>query len=352
VSTAVSEWLQGGLPYNPDNLVLVFDTSFRDTTVEVPLFGTVNCTIDWGDGLSDSYTTVGTKTHTYAADGVYIVQVLGTLTGFGANVTRRELRACLSFGEIGLTSLSQAFRLCTNLTQVPSRLPVGVTSMSNMFTSSGAFNQDIGGWDTSNVTTFSELFEGASQFNQAIGGWDTSSVISMKSVFQSATVFNQDISGWDTSKVTTFSEMFSGASVFNQDIGSWDTGSVTSMAVMFRSARAFNQDISGWDVSKVTSMTQMFDTANAFQQPLDTWDFVGTVSLTNFMLNKTGSNRYNTPMYDDLLVRWAALVAATTLSATRSVNMGGAQFTTAGAGGTARAALITAGWTIVDGGGI
>jgi hypothetical protein len=97
-------------------------------------------------------------------------------------------------------------------------------------------------------------------------------------------------------------------------------------------------------------MATMFEGANAFQQPLDTWDFVGTVTLTGFMENKTGANKYGTALYDDLLVRWAALVAATTLDATRTVNMGGAQYTTLGAGGTARAALITAGWTIVDGG--
>jgi hypothetical protein len=102
----------------------------------------------------------------------------------------------------------------------------------------------------------------------------------------------------------------------------------------------------------VTNMAAMFLRANAFQQPLNTWNFVGTVNLTNFMVLKTGANKYNTPMYDDLLVRWAALVAATTLDASRTVNMGGAQFTSAGAGGTARAALVTAGWTIVDGGGI
>ena len=121
---------------------------------------------------------------------------------------------------------------------------------------------------------------------------------------------------------------------------------------MFNGASAFNQDISLWDTGAVTNMSQMFDTANAFQQPLDDWDFVGTVNLSNFMANKTGANKYGTALYDDLLVRWAALVAATTLNAARTVNMGGAQFTTLGAGGTARAALITAGWTIVDGGGI
>jgi hypothetical protein len=98
-------------------------------------------------------------------------------------------------------------------------------------------------------------------------------------------------------------------------------------------------------------MISMFRQANAFQQPLNTWDFVGTVNLTNFMTDKTGANSYNTTDYDDLLVRWDELVTATTLDSARTVNMGGAKFTDApAAGGTARAALVTAGWTIVDGG--
>jgi surface protein len=296
--------LNSGLEYDPNNLVLVFDTSLGDLTVEVPMGGTVNCTVDWGDGLSDSYTAAGTQTHTYAAGGVYIVQVSGTLTVFGATVSRPELTACLSFGEIGLTSLVSAFRACANLTQVPISLPT-----------------------TSSVTTMLGMFRDASAFNQNIGGWDTSSVTTMRQMFFNASSFNGDISGWSVSLVTDMLSMFNGAS-------------------------AFNQDISGWNVSSATNMSDMFRSANAFQQPLNSWNFVGTVNLSNFMSGKSGGNSYNTADYDNLLVRWDQLVTATTLSNNRSVNMGGAEFTTAGAGGTARANLVTAGWAIVDGGGI
>jgi surface protein len=382
------------------DMVLLVDTTAPSatTTVTLTLAGTVNVTVDWGDGYYDTYTTSGNKTHVYATAGQYRVRVQGSLTGFGANVSRPELVGCLSFGRLGFTSLFRGFRSSANLTQVPSRLPVGVTNMSEMFNAASAFNQDIGGWDTGAVTTMASMFTSAAAFNQDIsgwdtgavttmasmfnmsafnqdiggwdtssvtnmnamfrntpfnqdiGGWDTSSVTDIAAMFQTASAFNQDIGGWDTSSATTMLAMFQNASAFNQDIGGWDTGAVTNMQQMFTSAAAFNQDISGWDTSSVTNMFQMFFGANAFQQPLDTWDFVGTVDLSGFMQSKTGANKYGTALYDDLLVRWAALVAATTLDAARTVNMGGAQYTDPGAGATARAALVTAGWTIVDGG--
>jgi surface protein len=286
------------------DLVLVVDTQAPSatTTVTLTFGGSTNVRVDWGDGTSNSYTVNGNRTHTYAANGIYTIRVQGALLTFGANVSRPELISVTTFGRLGITSLSQAFRSCANLTQVPSQLPLGVTNLGFMF----------------------------------IG----------------ADVFNQDISTWDTSSVTTMASMFQGNAGFNQNISTWDTSSVTTMASMFQGVTVFNQDVSSWDVSSVTDMTNMFNGQNAFQQPLNTWNFVGTVNLSGFMFGKTGANKYNTPMYDDLLVRWAALVAATTLGSARTVSMGGAQFTTAGAGGTARAALVTAGWTIVDGGGI
>jgi surface protein len=224
---------------DPD-LVLVFDTSLGDLTVELPLNFTVDATVDWGDNTSDSYTTAGTKTHTYATGGEYTVRVSGTVTGFGSGgiaLIRPELTKCLSFGTIGITSLAGAFHQCANLTEVPDILPSDVFNLSFMFKQATSFNQDISGWDTASVRLMSQVFAGATSFNQDIGGWDTSSVTNMDNMFGIAGI---------------------GATSFNQDIGGWDTSNVTSMSGMFVNATSFNQDLTGWCVGNIGAVPSNF----------------------------------------------------------------------------------------------
>ena len=259
-------------PIDLDNLVLVFDTTLATgTTVTVPLAGTVDVVIDWGDGTTEAFTTAGNKTHTYASEGEYTVRVSGSLTGFGSTAQRPNLIKCLSFGDLGLTSLANAFRSCANLTEVPTSIPPSVTNMSGMFSGASSFDQDIGSWDVSNVTNMSLMFQDASSFNQDIGSWDVSSVLNMFAMFRRASAFNQDIGGWDVSNATNISSMFTSASSFNQDIGSWDTSSVRDMNSMFSNTSSFNQDINGWDVSSVTNMSFMFSNASAMTFPLGSW---------------------------------------------------------------------------------
>ena len=82
-----------------------------------------------------------------------------------------------------------------------------VTDMSYMFSTAAAFNQPIGAWNTGSVTTMKMMFYAhtaatGSAFNQPIGTWNTAAVTSMNSMFYNATAFNQNINGWNITNVS------------------------------------------------------------------------------------------------------------------------------------------------------
>lgn len=86
-------------------LQLVFDTSkgTADKTVSVTLGGTSpNVVVDWGDGKTVSYTTIGDKTHVYDADGTYTVEIGGFLTAYDGDCQTGiiKLISVESFGDL------------------------------------------------------------------------------------------------------------------------------------------------------------------------------------------------------------------------------------------------------------
>ncbi|SVC34461.1 uncharacterized protein METZ01_LOCUS287315, partial [marine metagenome] len=155
-------------------------------------------------------------------------------------------------------------------------------NMADMFSGATAFNQDINGWDVSNVESMSYMFSGATSFNQPIGNWNVSKVKNMSDMFSGgwpnpyglrgrlddshATSFNQDISNWDVSKVENMSHMFSDATSFNQPIGNWNVSHVENMSWMFKGAKSFNQDLNGW--GKLVGVEGMFYGATSFNSPI------------------------------------------------------------------------------------
>jgi hypothetical protein len=135
-------------------MTLTFNTALGlsgNNDITLPLKGTVNVTVDWGDGTAtNAYTTAGDVTHTYAAPGIYNVAISGSLGWFGDTTWNgcdniEKLIGVTSFGDIGLTDLSRAFLVASNLVSVPTQVPATVTNMSWMFGGAVAFNQDIGG---------------------------------------------------------------------------------------------------------------------------------------------------------------------------------------------------------------
>lgn len=279
----------------PTDFTLLFNTALGDgsPTIGINLAGTVNCTVNWGDNSTDSYTTTGHKTHTYAAGGIYKVTITGTLTGFGGTTTtyNAKMIQCLSFGTLGLTSLASAFRACNNLTRVPKDIPNTVTNLSSCFQANTGFTANITNWNTANVTNMSFMFFGASNFNQNIGSWSVSNVTNMSNMFEDAVLFNQNIGSWSVGNVTNMDYMFDNAQTFNQNIGSWNVSSVTSMVQMFRSAIAFNQNIGSWNVGNVASMFGMFLNATSFNQNIGSWNVAKVVDMGAMFFSATVFNQ-------------------------------------------------------------
>jgi surface protein len=71
------------------------------------------------------------------------------------------------------------------------------------------------------------------------------------------TTFNEDISGWDVSNVTNMSKMFKGCSSFNRNLASWGqkVGNVTDMTSMFEDCTSMDvtnqESLKHWNVSSV-----------------------------------------------------------------------------------------------------
>lgn len=87
-----------------------------------------------------------------------------------------------------------------------------VNRMRYMFQLAYAFNQPLNSWNVSSVTDMFGMFNVATSFNQPLNNWDVSSVTDMGSMFKGINnAFNQNIGGWNVTNVVNFTDFMSEA---------------------------------------------------------------------------------------------------------------------------------------------
>lgn len=227
----------------------------------------------------------------------------------------------------------------------------GVTNVSHLLNGATIFNQNIDALDFSSVTSVVSMIANTTKFNQPLNCLKNAKIAAWDGFAQNAIAFNQPIT-FDVTNASNWSGIFSGASSFNQPVGQLDSSNCITLARFLQNARSFNQTVSTLNVSKVISVASMFSGASSFNQDISSFfaNFPINVAMDGFIDNTAIS----TTNYDKLLNAFWLDYNTTRASAwaTRTTpkvfGAAGVKHTSAAA--TAKAGLVSAGWTITDGG--
>jgi len=362
----------------PEPFMITIDTtkagSAADTFILPVTAISGDYTVDWGDGTEETFTTIGNKSHTYAAQGIYQVSVSGGMTALSLLSGGEQLKLIYidQWGDIEWSSMYQAFAYCSNMTgryiDIPNTSAAtnfelmflgcsvfnqavafdtsAATKMSYMFDGCTAFNQSVASFDTFLVDDMRFMFRNCAAFNQSVSNFNTVNVTLIASMFRGCTVFNQSVANFDTSLIVSFDALFMSCAAFNQSVASFDTSSATVMTFMFYGCISFNQSVATFDTSSVTTMQQMFGNCSAFKQSLATFSLT-SIAFLNSMLEGCDINAAGTSTnYDNTLIAWAAA------DVPNSITFHGGTSKYSDTGQAARTSLINDDlWTITADGG-
>lgn len=297
--------------------------------------GSTNLTVDWGDGSSDLITSYNQAelTHGYTSSGVYQISLSGSFEGIiqPNNSDRLKIMSIDNWGSIQFKNMNSAFTRCENMVGLYTDKP-----------------------DTSLCTNMEATFNGCTLFNSNVD-FDMSINTDLEGFLFNATNFNQPIN-WVTPNVETFFRTFSFCTNFNSPVTINGFLSVTNVRNgclgMFESSNTFNSPLTFSDFSNVPNVTGMFNGATSFNQDISDWDISGLLTCTECgeeapklgAINMLRGTSFSTVNYDLLLVAWDALGTSNI-----RFHAGSAQYSS-GAPATARANMVSRGWTITDGG--
>lgn len=161
---------KGTVNYQVQN-VINFETEWTitsaSTKVTVPVTGTVNVYIDYGDGTKENVTSQN-PTHTYKSAGTYTMKISGNCTKFESNsstqnyITKLNRWGCLNNTNY---SFSNCTKMAGTIPSPHSKSFANLASADSLFTNCSSLTGTIPGnlFDTcTGLKTFSNTFEGCS----------------------------------------------------------------------------------------------------------------------------------------------------------------------------------------------
>jgi len=312
------------------------------TQIRIPTSGSgYACTVDWGDGTSDTYSgTAPTMLHTYPSVGTYTVKISGTFPRiyFNNGGDRLKLLTIENWGNIAWPgSMDGAFSGCANLKINASDVPnfASVTSANSMFTSCSSLTSlNVSGWNFGSCTDMTQMFYNTTSLSAITGinTWNTSKVTSVSTMFMNSVVRTIDLSGLNLSACTSFGSMFRRATLirninvsnmilntsanidmshmFMHDAGgssltgvtgmnTWNTSKVNNTSQMFSNCTVLpSLDLSGWNMTANTNTTSMFQSCSVLTgiTGLNTWNtskVINTSSMFNGCTSLSSLNLSN-----------------------------------------------------------
>jgi hypothetical protein len=155
--------------------------------ISVPITGKQGpLLVDFGRGVYYIYNGVpfdNGNRPTFAPESPHLVRILGNFTTFGKWNPWDRIINIESWGNnYLLTDVSELGSHSLHLRSVPSNIPSTVTTTNNMFRNTLVFDQDLSGWDVSNITDMAGMFASAAGlytnglFKYDLKGWNVSGV--------------------------------------------------------------------------------------------------------------------------------------------------------------------------------
>ncbi|MBP5580585.1 MAG: BspA family leucine-rich repeat surface protein, partial [Ruminococcus sp.] len=246
------------IPLNADS-VSMFDNCHGLTSIDVSGFDTSSVT-----SMSNMFFACSNLTDITGLSGFDTSSVTNMYSMFNYCSSLISLDVS-NFDTGSVTNMGCMFWECSSLTilDVSGFDTSRVTNMGGMFSyCSGLTSLDVSNFNTSSVTNMYYMFNGCSGLTSLdVSGFVTSGVTDMSYMFCACSgLTSLDVSGFVTSGVTDMSYMFRNCSgLTNLDVSGFNTGRVTDMGSMFSGCSGLDRlDVSGFNTSRVTDMNAMF----------------------------------------------------------------------------------------------